>query len=202
MKKEKLIAIAAIVFVIFAFSSCTRINPGYAGFKISYSGDYRGTDSLPQETGWVWYMPGFSTVKEFPTFMQHVIYSEGKEIEREVQEISDSLHEETGTFRELLHPGLRRALFISVALALLVQLTGISPLDFYLPDIFRSAGFSNASDALLQVSFVTCWMWICTVIAIWLVDRIGRRPLLIGGVAGMAIGMLKKAGLGIKPVKP
>src|ERR1700722_5431721 len=84
MKKEKLIAIAAIVFVIFAFSSCTRINPGYAGFKISYSGDYRGTDSLPQETGWVWYMPGFSTVKEFPTFMQHVIYSEGTEEGQEI----------------------------------------------------------------------------------------------------------------------
>ena len=56
--------------------SCTRIKPGNAGFKVSYSGDYRGTDSLPLETGYVWYMPFFSTVIEFPTYMQHVVYSE------------------------------------------------------------------------------------------------------------------------------
>lgn len=64
-----------IAIMIIALSSCTRINPGYAGFKISYSGNYRGSDSLPLETGWVWYMPGFSTVIEFPTSMQHVVWT-------------------------------------------------------------------------------------------------------------------------------
>lgn len=59
-----------------AFMSCTRIDPGYTGFKVSYGGDYRGTDSLPQRTGRVYYMPGFSTVIEFPTFMQHKVWTE------------------------------------------------------------------------------------------------------------------------------
>jgi len=117
------------------------------------------------------------------------IYCDPGEIEREVREISNSLQEETGTFRELLHPGIRRALGIAVALAVLVQFTGICPLDYYLPVIFRRAGFANASDALLQVAFVTAWMWICTILAIFLVDRIGRRRLLIGGVTGIVIGM-------------
>lgn len=117
------------------------------------------------------------------------VYCDHHRIEWEVQEIRDSLLEETGTFRELFQPGLRRALGIAVALAFLVQFTGVSPLDFYLPVLFRKAGFANASDALLQVAFVTVWMWICTVVAIWLVDLIGRRHLLMGGVTCMAIGM-------------
>ena len=73
---KKLSVFVSVVILLFAFTSCTRINPGNAGFKVSYSGDYRGTDSLPLETGYVWYMPGFSTVVEFPTSMQHIVYSE------------------------------------------------------------------------------------------------------------------------------
>ena len=75
MKKQVLVAALSLC----VFASCTRIKPSYAGFKINYSGDYRGTDSLPQEVGWVWYTPGFSTVIEFPTSMQHVIYSESSQ---------------------------------------------------------------------------------------------------------------------------
>ena len=71
----KLMMVAVIATLM--MSACTRINPGYTGFKINYSGDYRGTDSLPNETGWVWYAPGFSTVIEFPTSMQHKVWTEG-----------------------------------------------------------------------------------------------------------------------------
>ena len=39
------------------------------------------------------------------------------------------------------------------------------------------------------MAIVNSWMWICTVVSIWLVDRIGRRPLLLAGITGMAIGM-------------
>jgi sugar porter (SP) family MFS transporter len=117
------------------------------------------------------------------------IYLQREEIELGIQEIAESLTEEIGTFRELLLPGLRRALVICVVLAAFVQFTGISPLDFYLPVIFGEAGFLKSTDRLFQMIFVACWMWVCTVIAIWLVDRVGRRPLLLVGITGMAIGM-------------
>ena len=75
---KKLMYLLGIVIMAHGLSSCTRINPGYAGFKINYSGDYRGTDSVPLETGNVWYTPGISTVIEFPTSMQHVVWSADK----------------------------------------------------------------------------------------------------------------------------
>jgi SP family arabinose:H+ symporter-like MFS transporter len=117
------------------------------------------------------------------------VYLIKEEIEREIREITSSLKERTGAFKDLLHPGLRRALLICVILAIFVQFTGISPLDFYLPLIFQQAGFQKASDALFQMAIVNAWMFVCTVIAIWLVDSVGRRPLLLAGLGGMAVGM-------------
>ncbi|HTB07496.1 MAG TPA: SPFH domain-containing protein [Bacteroidia bacterium] len=70
-----IVAVAALLLVLGFANSCTRINPGEAGFKISNSGDYRGVDSIPLEVGWVFYMPGFSQVIKFPTSMQHVVWT-------------------------------------------------------------------------------------------------------------------------------
>jgi len=117
------------------------------------------------------------------------VYLIEEEIEREVWGITRSIEERTGTFRDLFHPGLRQATLISVVLAIFVQFTGIAPLDFYLPLIFQQAGFQRAPDAIFQMVIVNAWMFVCTVIAIWLVDSIGRRPLLLAGLGGMAVGM-------------
>lgn len=77
------------IIVLFTISACTRIEPGYSGFKLNYSGDYRGTDSLPAITGWNFYMPGFSTVIEYPVSMQHIVWtSDEKEGGNGNQEIS------------------------------------------------------------------------------------------------------------------
>lgn len=46
------------------------MSPGYAGIKINYSGTYRGVQDIPVVTGWQWYTPFFSTVLEYPTFVQ------------------------------------------------------------------------------------------------------------------------------------
>lgn len=109
--------------------------------------------------------------------------------EQEMKEITASLQEESGTFSELFQPGMRIALLIAVVLAVLQQFTGVSPLLFYTPIIFQKAGFERASDAILQSIIVNVWNLACTVIAFWLVDRLGRRPLLITGCSGMALGL-------------
>jgi sugar porter (SP) family MFS transporter len=118
------------------------------------------------------------------------VYREHGEIEREVERIFESLANESGSFRELFRPGFRRPMIVAVVLAIFMQFTGIGPLGYYFPVIFQKAGFQRASDALYQMIFVNIWLWISTVLALWLVDRVGRRPLLISGVTAMAVGMV------------
>lgn len=77
MKQIKLLLIGLIATI--SISSCTRISPTEAGFKVSNSGDYRGVDSLPLLTGWQWYMPTQTYVVTIPTTMQHVVWSENEQ---------------------------------------------------------------------------------------------------------------------------
>jgi len=116
--------------------------------------------------------------------IEGVVYAQ-----REMEEIRGSFRQESGTFSELLRPGMRTALFIAVMLAILQQFTGVSPLLFYTPIVFQKAGFEQASDAILQSIIVNVWNLICTVAAFGLVDRLGRRPLLLVGCSGMALGL-------------
>lgn len=114
----------------------------------------------------------------------------GKEqAEHEIKGIHESLTIETGGISELFQSRNRVALIIAVGLAFFQQMGGVSTLLFYAPIIFQKAGFIKAQDAIAQTIILNLWNISCTVLAIWLVDRLGRRPLLITGTLGMAIGM-------------
>jgi sugar porter (SP) family MFS transporter len=108
--------------------------------------------------------------------------------ETEIAAITASL-QETGTLRELLRPGLRLALVIACALAIFQQITGVSILLMYTPIIFQKAGSLSVSDAISQNVWVAGWNVCCTIVSMLVVDRLGRRPLLLAGTAGMAIGL-------------
>ena len=71
----------ALLFILsaFAISSCTRISPTEAGFRISNSGNYRGLDSLPLLTGWQFYTPAFNRIVTIPTTMQHEVWTDSKD---------------------------------------------------------------------------------------------------------------------------
>lgn len=110
--------------------------------------------------------------------------------EVEMSAISESLAFEEGTYRDLVQPGMRVALFIACALAILQQISGVSILLWYAPIIFQKAGFRSASDAILQNLIVQVWNLVCTIAALYLVDRVGRRFLLLLGTAGMTVGLV------------
>jgi SP family arabinose:H+ symporter-like MFS transporter len=101
--------------------------------------------------------------------------------------------DERGSWGELLRPGMRHAMFIACSLAVLQQITGASILLMYMPTVFQEAGFNAPSAAILQNVIVSLWFVVCTIVAMMLVDRVGRKPLLSIGTLGMALGM---AGLG------
>ena len=110
--------------------------------------------------------------------------------ESEMAEITAALREEGGRFRELLRPGLRGVLLLGIALAVLQQVTGINVFLYYAPDIFRAAAGSGTDIALLQTIVVGVVNLLFTVAAILMVDRLGRRPLMLSGAAGMGISLL------------
>ncbi|HRH50877.1 MAG TPA: sugar porter family MFS transporter [Panacibacter sp.] len=114
----------------------------------------------------------------------------GEETGKEVlQEIKNALTQETGTIGELFKPGLRIAMIVGIVLALFSQITGINAIIYYAPEIFKSVGF-GAESALLQTVILGLVNTAFTFVAIWLVDKLGRKTLLLWGVGGMTISLL------------
>jgi sugar porter (SP) family MFS transporter len=108
--------------------------------------------------------------------------------EREMIDIANS-SKMNAPWRELFQPGMRFALMIACTLAVLQQITGVSILLMYTPIIFQKAGFLSVSTAIYQNVLVSVWMVFCTVMAMLVVDRVGRKPLLLGGTALMVVGL-------------
>lgn len=104
----------------------------------------------------------------------------------ELEEIQDAIHAETGTFSELIRPGLRKALIIGIILSILSQVTGINAIMYYAPEIFKSTG-DGSDSALLQTILVGVVNLLFTIVAIKYVDKAGRKGLLMAGSAGMTI---------------
>ncbi len=102
--------------------------------------------------------------------------------------------EASASWRELFRPGLRRALVVGVMLSVFGQLSGVNIIIYYGPKILMAAGYANGAALLGQVAigFINL---IFTIIAMTIIDSLGRRPLLINGMAVVtailvAIGVL------------
>ena len=94
--------------------------------------------------------------------------------------------ESPGSASELTKPGLRKALFIGIVLAMFSQVTGINAIMYYAPEIFKSTG-DGSDSALVQTVLVGIVNLLFTIVAIKYVDQAGRKKLLLVGSAGMAI---------------
>lgn len=94
--------------------------------------------------------------------------------------------EDQGKFRDLFHKKVRRVFFVAVLLAVFQQITGINSIIYYAPAIFVKAGLATSS-ALLQTAVIGIINLLFTFVSISLVDKLGRRPLMIAGISGMAV---------------
>ena len=94
--------------------------------------------------------------------------------------------------RTLLNPSLRLVMTIGISVGILQQITGINAVFFYAPMIFEQSGIgTNAS--FMQAVLVGLVNLVLTVVAMTLIDRLGRRPLLGFGLTGIAVCMLTLA---------
>jgi SP family arabinose:H+ symporter-like MFS transporter len=98
----------------------------------------------------------------------------------ESNSIRRSLSEEQGGWRELFSGPFRKPLILGFVLAAFSQASGITALLSFLPEVFKSAG-QNTSDAFFQSVLVGLVNLVFTIFAIWLVDRAGRRTLILSG---------------------
>lgn len=118
--------------------------------------------------------------------------------EKELEEINNAIAHEGGSLTQLFKPGLRKALFVALFLSIVSELSGITVVFYYGPGILESAGFKlgDALGGFVSIGLVNV---IFTIIAIWLMDKLGRRPLLFFGnlgcfIALATIGFLFRAG--------
>lgn len=117
---------------------------------------------------------------------------------REMAEIEESLRQEPGKVSELLSGGYRTALLIGIVLAVFQQFSGINAIMYYAPEIFKSLG-AAASSAFVQTVSVGAVNLLFTFVAVFWVDKAGRKALLLGGtlvqVLSLAmVGLLFKIG--------
>lgn len=102
-------------------------------------------------------------------------------------EQSASRAPESGRFSDLMARAIRPALVVGIGLAFFQQITGINTVIYYAPLMIQSAGISSASGAILATAGIGAVNVLMTIVSMWLIDRRGRRPLLLTGIAGMAI---------------
>lgn len=99
-----------------------------------------------------------------------------------------AITEDTG-YKQLLTPALRRALLIGILLPLFSQFSGINAIIYYGPTILLKAGITLSNSLLSQLFFGAANV-LFTLIAIWKVDSLGRRPLYLWGTAGATISLI------------
>lgn len=113
-----------------------------------------------------------------------------EDTDQEIQDIQKGLNEQKSGRGELLNPLVMPALMVGIVLAILQQVTGINTVVYYAPTIFESAGFVSASSAIFATVAVGVVNVIMTIVAIILLDRVGRRRLLLFGLVGMVASLL------------
>ena len=109
------------------------------------------------------------------------------EINAEVETTCSSSGEDKGSWSDLLKPGILVAVLAGCAIAILGQFMGVNAVLYYGPKIFSEAGFDNPMFSTVLVGLVN---FATTVLAVFIIDRVGRKQLIYWGVSGMIICLM------------
>ncbi|HTR75628.1 MAG TPA: sugar porter family MFS transporter [Solirubrobacterales bacterium] len=117
-------------------------------------------------------------------------------IDRELEEIEESVESDAkpGSWSDLLQPAVKAALVVGIGLAILQQVTGINTVIYYAPTIVEFTGVNSSAGSILAAVGVGIINVAMTIVAIRLLDKAGRRTLLMIGVSGMVISLIALGG--------
>ena len=116
----------------------------------------------------------------------------GVDIQAEMAQLHDDLNAKAQARPEnkLGHASARMPMIVGIGLAVFQQVTGINTVIYFAPTIFQASGLSSASAAILATAGIGVVNVLMTMVAIWLIDRVGRRALLLlCGLGGMGISL-------------
>ena len=123
---------------------------------------------------------------EATSVLSRILGSED-EINAEVEATRSSSGEDKGSWSDLLKPGILVAVLAGCAIAILGQFMGVNAVLYYGPKIFSEAGFDNPMFSTVLVGLVN---FATTVLAVFIIDRVGRKQLIYWGVSGMIICLM------------
>ena len=125
---------------------------------------------------------------EKASYVLSKIYAEKEDINNEITSTQDSLKGDKGSWADLLKPGILIAVIAGSAIAILGQFMGVNAVLYYGPKIFSEAGFDNPMFSTVLVGVVNC---ATTVLAVFIIDRVGRKQLIYWGVSGMILCLVE-----------
>ena len=118
------------------------------------------------------------------------IYLSEVEVDTQLQDTKSVVQSETKSdWKFLLQPGIFKAVLIGAAIAILGQFMGVNAVLYYGPTIFEEAGLSGG-DALFSQVLVGIVNVVTTIIAVFIIDKGGRKKLVYYGVSGMVLSLL------------
>jgi sugar porter (SP) family MFS transporter len=137
--------------------------------------------------------PRWLVKRNHPQKAAHILSKIGNEkyAQKELAAIEGSLSEEVrqGTVKDMMKPEMRFVLLLGIFLAIFQQWCGINVIFFYAPDIFAKSNIGLDS-ALFQTTLIGLTNLLFTIVAMWAIDKIGRKSLMMIGSVGMAVSYL------------
>ena len=124
------------------------------------------------------------------TYILEKIYNSFKEADFQLNETKSVLVSETRSeWSILLKPGILKAVIIGVCIAILGQFMGVNAVLYYGPSIFENAGLSGGDSLFYQV-LVGLVNTLTTILALLIIDKVGRKKLVYYGVSGMVVSLI------------